>query len=84
MKGYKIMSDNLEIVMDIDTLEIFEVIDLDNASESENLISKDVTREIKIFNSETYFESRFRQTLLFRSLLKSCSDYSNQLFYDSS
>ncbi|MCB2833567.1 hypothetical protein K3M68_05930 [Streptococcus dysgalactiae subsp. dysgalactiae] len=41
------MSNNLEIVMDIDTLEIFEVIDLDNEEEVVAKDTKDFTEEVK-------------------------------------
>lgn len=38
MKGYKLMSNNLEIVIDIDTLEVFEVIDLEDIEDSSEAI----------------------------------------------
>lgn len=41
------MSNNLEIVMDIDTLEIFEVIDLDSEEEVVAKDTKDFTEEVK-------------------------------------
>ncbi|MFS5167645.1 hypothetical protein [Streptococcus halichoeri] len=74
------MSDNLEIVMDIDTLEIFEVFDLNDTSEIEGLTSKNNTRGTNTFNSEI----GFNQVLLFRSFLMSRPDYCNQIFCESS
>lgn len=48
------------------------------------MLREELRHLIQRFNSEIYFESRFRRSLLFRSLLTSCYDYSNELFYDSS
>lgn len=42
MKGYTAMSDNIEIIMDIETLDIFEVIDLDEE------------KEVTVSDSETF------------------------------
>lgn len=44
MKGHKTMLNNLEIVMDIDTLEIFEVIDLDE-QDNVNTAEEDASEE---------------------------------------
>ncbi|HEN9895023.1 TPA: hypothetical protein U9K36_001062 [Streptococcus agalactiae] len=42
------MSDNLEIIMDIDTLEIFEVMDLDEEKEATVTDSKNYPKEVKV------------------------------------
>ncbi|WP_242258536.1 hypothetical protein [Streptococcus thoraltensis] len=59
------MSDNLEIVMDIDTLEIFDVIDLDNTSEVEIQLTENKTEEIKTMTSESHFNNKSVCIILF-------------------
>lgn len=58
MKGFKTMSDNLEIVMDIDTLGIFDVIDLDNAPKDEIQITENESKYIETISSVSLFSDK--------------------------
>ncbi|AXJ12811.1 hypothetical protein [Streptococcus pluranimalium] len=52
------MSDNLEIVMDIDTLGIFDVIDLDNAPKDEIQITENESKYIETISSVSLFSDK--------------------------
>lgn len=65
MKGFKTMSDNLEIVMDIDTLGIFDVIDLDNAPKDEIQITENESKYIETISSVSLFSDKSACIVLF-------------------
>ncbi|RXN51070.1 hypothetical protein C1H88_00145 [Streptococcus agalactiae] len=59
------MSDNLEIVMDIDTLGIFDVIDLDNAPKDEIQITENESKYIETISSVSLFSDKSACIVLF-------------------
>ncbi|HEN7774864.1 TPA: hypothetical protein U7M88_001936 [Streptococcus agalactiae] len=59
------MSDNIEIVIDIDTLEIFDVIDLDNAPEDEIQLTENETEDIETISSVSHFSDKSACIVLF-------------------
>ena len=62
MKGHKLMADELELVMDIDTLEIFEVKSSDDNSKND-LGSPEEMVEEQVFNSAPYHTNVVQLTL---------------------
>ncbi|ELY5747358.1 hypothetical protein ACR3IL_09010 [Streptococcus iniae] len=75
------MPTNIEIVMDIDTLEIFDVIDLDTEIISQDDVVEEET-EVKlseITNYQEFYSSQVIQLTLFDS-----PDYSQRLAFNSS
>lgn len=67
MKGHKQMSNNLEIVMDIDTLDIFDVIDLDETNHFKTGIDEDLPEEKEISSyddlNKTWLGNRYHYKL---------------------
>lgn len=59
------MLNHLEIVMDIDTLEIFEVIDLDNAPEDEIHLMENEGEDIETVASVSHFSDKSACIVLF-------------------
>ena len=60
-KGQKLMADELELVMDIETLEIFEVISSDD--NSKDLSPSEETVEEQVLTSKSYHTNVVQLTL---------------------
>ena len=75
MKGHKLMADELELVMDIDTLEIFEVKSSDDNSKND-LGSPEEMVEEQVFNSAPYHTNVVQLTLFDAVKLASFEDSS--------
>lgn len=73
-RGHKLMADNLEIVMDIDTLEFFEVKSSDD--NSKNFTPSEETIEEQVLTSKSYHTNVVQLTLFDAVNLASFEDSS--------
>ena len=74
-KGQKLMADELELVMDIETLEIFEVISSDDNSKDDLASSEEVV-EKQVLTSKSYHTNVVQLTLFDAVNLASFEDSS--------